>query len=63
MSAFLEGDLSIIGSSIIGSSMSLVHRDKVRDVIGSDHWIQSVEINTITGAAVEVRPYLQSGAL
>jgi hypothetical protein len=40
INAFLEGDLSIIGSSI-----SLVHRDKVTEIIGSDYIIRSVEVN------------------
>jgi hypothetical protein len=37
MNAFLEGDLSIIGLSI-----SLVHRDKVMEIISSDYMIQEI---------------------
>jgi hypothetical protein len=58
MNAFLEGDLSIIGSSI-----SLVHRDKVTEIIGSDYMIRSVEVNPSPGVAAQVQPYLQSGLL
>jgi hypothetical protein len=53
MNAFLEGDLSIIGSSI-----SLVHRDKVTEIIGSNYMIRSVEVNPSPGVAAQVQPYL-----
>ena len=58
MSAFLEGDLSMIGSSI-----SLVRRAKVIEIAGSDCMIQSVVVNPSPGAAAQVQPYLQSGVL
>jgi hypothetical protein len=58
MNAFLEGDLLIIGSSI-----SLVHRDKVTEIIGSDYMIRSVEVNPSRGVAAQVQLYLQSGLL
>jgi hypothetical protein len=56
MRAFLEGDLSIIGSSI-----SLVHHAEVIRVAGSDYKIQSVVVSPSSGAAAQAQSYLQSG--
>ena len=60
MRAFLEGDLSLLGSSI-----SLVHCEVVRRTISldSDYVIQSVEVNPSSGAAAQVHSYLQGGLL
>lgn len=58
MSAFLEGDLSMLRSSI-----SLLHRENVMEVIDSDYMIRSVVVNPSSGAAAQVQPYLQSGFL
>ena len=58
MRAFLEGDLSILGSSI-----GLVHHERVTEIIGSDYIIQSVVVNPSPEAAAQVQPYLQSGVL
>lgn len=58
MKAFLEGDLSMLGSSI-----RLVHHERVAEIIGSDYMIQSVVVNPGPEAAAQVRPYLQSGVL
>jgi len=57
-SAFLEGDLAMLWSSI-----SLVHCKDVRNTVGSDYVIQSVEVNPSSGAAAQVQPYLQSELL
>jgi hypothetical protein len=46
MRAFLEGDLSLLGSSI-----SLVHSEAIRKMIGADYVIQSVGVNPSSGAA------------
>jgi len=58
MRAFLEGDLSMIGSSIC-----LVHRAEVMEIAGSDYIIQSVTVNPRPETAAEVQLYLQSGVL
>ena len=58
MCAFLEGDLSLLGSPI-----SMVHCDDIRNTVGSAYVIQSVEINPSSGAAAKVEPHLQSGFL
>lgn len=58
MRAFLEGDLSLLGSSI-----SLVHSKAIRKIIGADYVIQSVEVNPSSGAAVHVHSYLKGGFL
>jgi hypothetical protein len=58
MSAFLEGDLSMIGSPI-----SLVHRERVIEIIGSGYIVQSVVVNPSPEAAAKVQPYLRSGVL
>jgi hypothetical protein len=58
MRAFLEGDLSLLGSSI-----SMVHYDDIRDVMGAACVVRSVEVNPTPEAAAQVKPYLQSGFL
>lgn len=58
MRAFLEGDLSLVGSSI-----SLVHYEDVKKSAGSDCVIQSVEVNPSSGAAAQTQSYLQGGFL
>jgi hypothetical protein len=58
MCAFLEGDLSLLGSSI-----SMVHYDNIRDVMGAACVVRSVEVNPTPEAAAQVKPYLQSGFL
>jgi hypothetical protein len=58
MRAFLEGDLSMPGSSI-----SLVHREKVVEFIGSKYIGRSMVVNPSSGAAAEHYLYLQSGFL
>lgn len=59
MKAFLEGILSTSKSP--ESSVSLVQRDNIRDMIGPHYKIQSAVVNPSTGVAAEVHPYLQSG--
>jgi hypothetical protein len=49
MNAFLEGNLLIIKSLI-----SLMHRGKVTEIIGSGYMIQSVVVNPSSGVAVQV---------
>jgi hypothetical protein len=56
MRAFLEGDLSLLGSSI-----SLVHYEAVRKLIDADYVIQSAEVNPSSGAAAHAHPYLKGG--
>ncbi|KAH9203556.1 hypothetical protein DL95DRAFT_399233 [Leptodontidium sp. 2 PMI_412] len=58
MCAFLEGDLSLLGLSI-----SMVHYEDIKNVMGADCVVRSVEINATPEAAVEVKPFLQSGFL
>jgi len=58
MKACLEEDLSMIGSSI-----SLVHREKVTEITSSGYMIQSAVVNPSSGTAAQVQPYLQSGLL
>lgn len=58
MRAFLEGDLSLLGSSI-----SLVHSEDVRKMIGADYVIQSVGVNPSSGAAAHAHSYLKGGFL
>ena len=54
MSAFLEGELFAPKTKV-----KLVQRDEVRDKVGSDYIVQSVD--RTTGHRVEVYPYLLSG--
>ena len=54
--AFLEGDLSLLGSAI-----SVVHYDDVKSAIGSAYIIRSVEINPSAEVAAELEPYLKGG--
>ena len=56
MQAHLEGDLSVQEPRV-----SLVQRDKVRDMIGSAYTINSVLLNVSTGMPAQVLPYLQGG--
>ncbi len=58
MCAFLGGDLLLLGSSI-----SIVHHEDIRDVMGAACVVRSVEVNPTPEAAVLVKPYLQSGFL
>lgn len=56
MRAFLEGDLSLLGSSI-----SLVHSEAIRKLIDADYVIQGAEVNPSSGAAAHAHPYLKGG--
>ena len=56
MRAFLEGDLSLIGSLI-----SLAQREDNREGVGSDYSIQSAKITPSPESAAEVLPYIQAG--
>ena len=58
MGAFLEGELSLLGSSI-----RLVQCEAIRRTIGSDYVIQSVEVNTSSGATAHVHSYVKGGFL
>jgi hypothetical protein len=58
MSAFLEGDLSMIGLLIC-----LVHRTEIMNIAGPNYKIQSVVVNPSPGVAAQVQQYLQSGML
>jgi hypothetical protein len=58
MSAFLKGDLSMIGSLI-----SLAYRAEVIEITGSDYMIQSVVVNPSAGAIAQVQSFLQSRVL
>jgi hypothetical protein len=58
MRAFLEGDLSLLGSSI-----SLVHSEAIRKIIGADYMIQSVKVNPSSGVAAHAHSYLKGGFL
>ncbi|KAH9217256.1 hypothetical protein DL95DRAFT_386762 [Leptodontidium sp. 2 PMI_412] len=58
MRAFMGGDLSMVGSSI-----SLVHRAEVIAISGSDYTIQSVVVNPSPEVAAQVQLFLQSGVL
>jgi hypothetical protein len=54
--AFLEGDLSLLGSSI-----NVVHCEDVKNVIGSSYVMQSVKVNPSSRVAAQVEPHLRSG--
>jgi hypothetical protein len=56
INAYLEGDLSVQKPRV-----SLVQRDKVRDMIGSAYTIKSVSLNVSTEMLAQVLPYLQRG--
>jgi hypothetical protein len=56
--AFLEGDVSLLGSLI-----SVVHCADVIDVVGSSCVMQSVKSNPSAEAAAEIVPYLKVGFL
>jgi hypothetical protein len=56
--AYLEGDLSLLGSLI-----SVVHCADVKNAVGSFYVMQSVKVNPSTGAAAEREPYLKGGFL
>ena len=56
--AYLEGYLLLVGWPVY-----LVHREDVRNIIGSKYVIQSVEVNASSGAAAQVYAYLQGGFL
>lgn len=56
MSTFLEGDLSMLGSTI-----SLVRFERIMSIIAPDYVIRSVVVNPSSGAAAQVQPHLQSG--
>lgn len=58
MGAFLEGDMSLLGSSI-----SMVHYEKLKDAVGAAYVLRSVKVNPTPEAAAKVEPYLQSGFL
>jgi len=55
MNTFLGGRL------FLPKKLSLVHRDEVRDMAGSNYKIQSVKLNPSTEVAAQLDPYLQSG--
>lgn len=54
--AFLEGDLSLLGSLI-----SVVHCADVKNAVGSSYKMQSVKVNPSVGVAAERKPYLKAG--
>jgi len=56
MNTFLGGSLLLPKKKL-----SLVHRDEVRDMAGSNYKIQSVKLNPSTEVAAQLDPYLQSG--
>jgi len=56
--AFLDGDLSLLGSLI-----SLVHCEDVKHAVGSSYVMQSVQVNPSAEAAAEIKPYLKGGFL
>jgi hypothetical protein len=56
--AFLEGDLSLLGSPI-----SVVHCEDVKNAVGSSFVMQSVKVNPSLGAAAQVEPHLRGGFL
>jgi len=58
MQAYLEGDLTIQKPKV-----SLVQRDKIKDMVKSGSKIQSVLVNESTGDRAQVLPYLQRGFL
>jgi len=54
--AFLEGDLSLLGTLI-----SVVHCADVKNAVGSSYKMQSVKVNPSEGVAAERKPYLKAG--
>lgn len=54
--AFLDGDLSLLGSLI-----SVVHCEDVNNAVGSSYVMRSVTLNPSSGAAAEVEPHLRGG--
>lgn len=56
LNAFLEGDISLLGSLI-----SVVHCEDLKNAVGSSYIMQSVKVNPDSGAAARVEPHLQSG--
>lgn len=56
LNAFLEGDLSLLGSSI-----SVVHCEDVKNAVGSSYIMRSVKVNPNSGAAAQVEPHLRGG--
>lgn len=58
LSAFLDGDLSLLGSLI-----SVVHCEDVKNAVGSSYMMRSVKVNPSAEAAAEIKPYLKGGFL
>jgi hypothetical protein len=54
--AFLDGDLSLLGSLI-----SVVNCEDLKHAIGSSYMMRSVKVNSSADPAAEILPYLKSG--
>lgn len=52
--AFLDGDLSLLGSLI-----SVVHCEDVKNAVGSSCVMQSVKVNPSPGVAAQLEPHLR----